>query len=211
MGTLAYLTDTDSAKNTFTVGHVKINLDEAKVGDDGKKLTDDSAERVQKNSYHLLPGHVYDKDPTVTVLKGSDESYVRMLVTYTFDEPITWGPNFNNLFKQLLQNYDNNTWIGKSVKDIKKVEGTEKYESITFEYRYKETVSAKDADKELEPLFTGIKIPETWNNAEMEIFGNFTIDIEAQAIQASGFVATADKTAEDLAWEAFEKQAKPTT
>lgn len=35
MGTMAYLTSTDKVENTFTVGNVKITLDEAKVNTDG--------------------------------------------------------------------------------------------------------------------------------------------------------------------------------
>ncbi|MFR6087431.1 MAG: SipW-dependent-type signal peptide-containing protein [Oscillospiraceae bacterium] len=64
-GTLAYLTGTDTVNNTFTVGNVKITLDEAKVTTDGTPV--EGADRVKANEYHLLPGHTYTKDPTVTV------------------------------------------------------------------------------------------------------------------------------------------------
>ena len=37
LGTMAYLTDTKSVTNTFTVGNVAITLDEAKVKTDGTK------------------------------------------------------------------------------------------------------------------------------------------------------------------------------
>lgn len=37
---------------------------------------------MKTNEYHLLPGHTYTKDPTVTVKTGSDASYVRMKVTF---------------------------------------------------------------------------------------------------------------------------------
>ena len=53
-GTMAYLTSTDKVTNTFTVGKVKITLDEAKVGTDGKALTGSGAARVQANSYKLI-------------------------------------------------------------------------------------------------------------------------------------------------------------
>ena len=78
--TLAYLTSTDKVENTFTVGNVSIKLDEAKVNTDGTLV--EGAERVKINSYKLMPGHTYIKDPTITVLKGSEESYVRMKVTF---------------------------------------------------------------------------------------------------------------------------------
>lgn len=50
-GTLAWLTDTDSAVNTFTVGHVQITLDEAKVNADGTLTI--GADRVKENQYHV--------------------------------------------------------------------------------------------------------------------------------------------------------------
>ena len=78
-GTLAYLTDRDSAVNTFTVGQVDITLDEAKVNTDGTPVK--GAERVQENEYHLIPGQTYTKDPMITVKAGSAKSYVRMMVT----------------------------------------------------------------------------------------------------------------------------------
>ena len=55
LGTMAYLTSTDEVKNTFTVGKVKINLDEAKVGLDGTPV--EPAARVKSNEYKLMPGH----------------------------------------------------------------------------------------------------------------------------------------------------------
>ena len=79
-GTMAYLTSSDKVENTFTVGNVKIKLDEAKVNTDGTPV--EGVDRVHENSYKLLPGHTYTKDPTVTVEKGSESAYVRMKVTF---------------------------------------------------------------------------------------------------------------------------------
>ena len=81
MGTLAYLTSQDEAVNNFTVGQVKISLDEVKVNGEGEPLRDQS--RVKTNDYHLLPGHYYAKDPMVHVKAGSEDCYVRMFVTIT--------------------------------------------------------------------------------------------------------------------------------
>ena len=80
LGTLAFLTSTDEVKNTFTVGSVNITLDEAKVKTDGTPV--EGAARVKANEYHLLPGHTYTKDPTVTVKDGSESAYVRLKVTF---------------------------------------------------------------------------------------------------------------------------------
>lgn len=80
-GTLAWLTSsTKTVVNTFSVGNVTITLDEAKVGTDGKEITGDGAERVTENSYKLLPGGEYDKDPTVHVDNASEDCYVYVAV-----------------------------------------------------------------------------------------------------------------------------------
>ena len=72
--TMAYLTSTDSVKNTFTVGDVAITLDEAEVETDGTVIAD--AERVKANKYHLIPAHYYVKDPTIHVADGSEDCWV---------------------------------------------------------------------------------------------------------------------------------------
>ena len=73
-GTMAYLTSTDTVTNTFTVGKVEIKLDEAKANPDGSLVT--NADRVKANSYKLLPGHSYTKDPTVHVDAASEDSWI---------------------------------------------------------------------------------------------------------------------------------------
>lgn len=80
-GTLAYLTSTtEVVTNSFTVGKVKITLDEAKVNEYG--VVDATAtNRVTENTYKLIPGHSYTKDPTVHVEAGSEVSYLFVKVT----------------------------------------------------------------------------------------------------------------------------------
>ncbi len=200
LGTMAYLTSTDTVTNTFTVGQVKIKLDEAKVGADGKALTGADAARVKANSYKLMPGHEYDKDPTVTVLAKSEESYVRMLVTATFDKELK-DEKFATDLDEIFTGY-NAAW--KQVNKIVAVEEktnadstTSKYTVITYEYRYNTTVSAETADTKLPALFTGIKIPDNWTNDDLAALGGIKIEIVAEAIQADGF-----KDA-NAAWAAF--------
>ena len=75
LGTMAYLTDSETVTNTFTVGQVHLTLDEADVKPDGTYKTDKSA-RVIENEYHLIPGHTYIKDPTVHVDANSEDCYL---------------------------------------------------------------------------------------------------------------------------------------
>ena len=73
-GTVAYLTDTDNVvENTFTVGKVVIDLDEANVNEYGEK---DGNTRVKANSYTLVPGKKYIKDPIVHVDADSEDCYI---------------------------------------------------------------------------------------------------------------------------------------
>lgn len=189
-GTMAYLTSTDKVENTFTVGSVEIKLDEAKVDDTGKEIIGDGAARVKANSYKLMPGHVYDKDPTVTVLKGSEESYISMLVTVEFGNALTDEKLATNL-DAIFTGFKGDKW-----ECVYKDVSTDKT-TIFYDYRYYTTVAAPDEDVELEPLFEHIAIPGEWTNEDLAAIGSATIKIEAQAIQADGF-ANADE-----AWEAF--------
>ena len=71
MGTMAYLTSQDEVTNTFTVGNVKITLDETDVDDSTK-----DAARDQANAYKLLPGQTYTKDPIIHVDADSEACYL---------------------------------------------------------------------------------------------------------------------------------------
>lgn len=192
-GTMAYLTSTDEVTNTFTVGNVAIKLNEAKVGTDGKALTGADATRVKENSYKLLPGHVYDKDPTVTVLAGSEESYVKMTVTVSKANELDaiFAPGGANL-TSIFGGYDATNWIDKgSTKDADN-------NTRTYEFWYKETVSAGDADVALDALFDTITVPSSITKEQLATIEGLTITVNAYAIQADGFANA------DAAWKAFE-------
>lgn len=194
-GTMAYLTSTDEVKNTFTVGKVKITLDEAKVNPDGTAVA--SAARVKENAYKLMPGHTYIKDPTVTVEADSEEAYVRMKVEVenidqlkaVFTDESYYGTNRVFLLQKLVDGWYNAKWA--SVGYVESEDG----KTGTYEFRYYQ----KTGPAKLEPLFTTITIPGSVDAAGLEKLGNVKINITGEAIQADGF-DTADK-----AWDAFKK------
>lgn len=183
LGTMAYLTDSKDVKNTFTVGNVAIKLDEAKVNADGTVVT--GADRVKTNSYKLLPGHTYVKDPTVTVLKPSVESYVKMTVTFTKANALDaiFAPTGANL-TSIFGGYDAATWLYKG--------NTKEGDTRTYEFWYKTTVDATDAAQTLKPLFTSIIVPGTINNDQLKSIDGMTINVNAYAIQADGFKDAAE-------------------
>lgn len=190
MGTMAYLTSQDAVTNTFTVGNVAITLDEAQVDANGVYVNGHDT-RVKENSYKLMPGHTYQKDPTVTVKAGSEESYVRMLVTVSdigalknaFPEKKYAEYYANDVFllQQLVGGWDSTNWTVASVNDN------------VYEFRYKETVSALNGeDVVLDDLFETITIPGTVTNSELAELNNVQISVVAHAIQKDGFGSAAD-------------------
>ncbi len=227
LGTMAYLTDSKDVKNTFTVGNVAISLDEAKVDGNGNAIDKDGkivtnpadAERVPGNAYKLLPNHTYTKDPTVTVLKPSVESYVRMKVTFNkasaliamctnpdWEEdapteiknawPLLYMVNFTDeSAKWDGITLDNMTEVEKMLADAKYFDA--KNDTLTFYYYYTETVDATDGDVVLPALFDSIKVPEWATGDQLKALEGFEINVVAEAIQADGFESA------DAAWAEF--------
>ena len=190
MGTMAYLTSTDVVTNTFTVGNVQIKLDEAEANPDGSLVP--NADRVKANSYKLLPGHTYNKDPMVTVLKGSESAYIKMTVTFTKSAALDaiFAPDGGANMPSIFKGYDSTNWIYKG-----NTEDT-KNDTRTYEFWYKEAVDAPNSDVALDPLFDKIVVPGTITNAQLATIEGMNITVNAYAIQADGF---ADATA---AWAA---------
>lgn len=70
-GTVAYLTSQAEVKNTFTVGHVAITMDEFDYDDSTA-----NADRDIANEYKLIPGQTYIKDPLIHVGAQSENCYL---------------------------------------------------------------------------------------------------------------------------------------
>lgn len=196
-GTVAYLTDRAAAVNTFTVGQVDITIDEAKVDPDGTPVP--GADRVTENTYHLIPGQTYIKDPTMTVDKNSEEAYVRMLVTVNCASQLdaVFAPSGANL-TSIFNGYDAANWIYETeTRDTLS-------NTITYEFRYKETVDPDGtSDVVLDALFDSITIPGTLDGDDMKSIEDLTITVVGHAIQKAGF------DTDDAAWTAFDAQHNP--
>lgn len=189
-GTFAYLTSTDEVVNTFTVGNVQIKLDEAKANPDGTLVP--NADRVKANSYKLLPGHTYNKDPMVTVLSGSESAYIKMTVTFTKAAELDaiFAPTGAGLTR-IFNGYDSTNWIYKG-----NTEDTSA-NTRTYEFWYKEAVAAPDGNVALDALFESITVPGTITNAQLATIEGMTITVNAYAIQADGFANA------EAAWAAY--------
>ena len=94
-GSLAYLTDTKTANNTFTMGDVKIKLDETNVNDP-------EGDRVTSNAYGIdavYPGAVITKDPIVHNV-GQNGAYIRATVNVSnwMNLVAAYYPDFKETF-----------------------------------------------------------------------------------------------------------------
>lgn len=228
LGTMAYLTDSKDVKNTFTVGNVAIKLDEAKVDENGTQVVDkddNPVARVTENEYKLLPGHTYTKDPTVTVLAPSVESYVRMKVTFnnasqiiamcTDPEFAEDGPTgVENAFPliRMVKFVEANAakWDGiipDNMEETGDMLASNKYfvadktnNTLTYYFYYNEAVAAPAENVVLPTLFDKITLPEWVTGDQLKALQGFEINVVAEAIQADGF-----ENADD-AWVAFAAQ-----
>ena len=223
LGTMAYLTDSEEVNNTFTVGNVAIKLDEAKVDENGTQVVDKDGNpvaRVTRNAYKLLPGHTYVKDPTVTVLTPSVESYVRMKVTFNnadkiialctdpeFEGEVTGVENAFPLIRMVnFVKANAAKWDGiipDNMVDTEDMLANSKYfvkgtdNTLTYYFYYNGTVAARDGNVVLPTLFDSIKVPEWATNDQLKALQGFEINVVAEAIQADGFTDAAD------AWKHF--------
>lgn len=185
LGTLAYLTDTKTVENTFTMGDVKIKLDETNVKN--------PEERVTSNTYtDMAPGIVYTKDPVVTNV-GPSDAWVRMIVTV--ENGMNWLGLYNEnvwtapqeaAFKALINNTLSEDW---ELTDIDYVTNSERGTTdFVATLKYKTPLATSSATS---AAFKEVTIPAkaTANDITTRISqnGTFHIDVKAEAIQANGF------------------------
>lgn len=184
LGTIAYLTSQDEVKNTFTVGQVAIKLDEAKVNLDGTLV--EGASRVKENSYKLLPGHEYTKDPTVHVNAVSENSWIFVKVENGI---AAYEANTTKDYKQIANQITENGWTA--------------LDGVANVYYRSYVQNATDTDF---VVFENFKVSDTANT--MDGWASITekstkVIVNAYAIQADGF-----DTAKE-AWDAFPEGTTP--
>lgn len=213
LGTLAYLTDSHSATNTFVAGDVDIELDEENTDPDPEDPRD------EENEYELIPGVPETKDPTVHVKKTSEDAYAYMVVEVVGIDglkaavPQTDYPDYygtGDVF--LIQNLVNNTWNEAAWPYVAYEEVT--VDGVTtgkylFAYHEIVTDATVDARPETDPsgaedlytslpaLFTEIMLPGEFDNKQTAAAANVVIKVTGYAIQAKGF----EPASAEGAWE----------
>lgn len=163
-GTLAYMQDSKTVTNTFTVGNVSITLDEAPVDANGKEVA--GTRKTDGNSYHLIPGGVYDKDPTVTVLANSERCYLFAKVV----NPLESVEGGTTIAAQLVAN----GW---------------KYDAVNGIYVYNAVIEKSNSDQ-AKVLFETVTVKNDATNETLEALSG-DIVVTAYAVQADGFANAA--------------------
>lgn len=162
-GTLAYMQDSKTVTNTFTVGNVAITLDEAEVDLYGVAVS--PAARVTENEYKLIPGHTYVKDPTIHVTAGSENCYIFFEVK-------------NGLGTDVTLNIDGLNWTNISGTNV---------------YYYKEIATAGNDYVAFDEftLSNSVDLSQYANTADSNGIITAKIDVTAYAVQADGFADAA--------------------
>ena len=177
-GTLAYFTDTDEATNTFTVGDVKIHIDEW--------MQNEAGDWVEYTDNQKLAPIAQSKAPfnklVETVNDGSEDAYIRTFITCPAEDYWDLGYGFNsgstavdmkrpNVSGDYTMHYLNKwTDIGKTVVDGKEV--------YIFMCEHYEAIPAGDSILSL----TKVWVYDTVTNED--IGSNFEVKVYSEAIQA---------------------------
>lgn len=200
-GTMAYLTSTKTVNNTFTIGKVAIELDEARVNTDGEPLDAggtvvavENAKRVTENTYKLMPGKTYTKDPTIKVAANSEDCYLFVKVVNGIANYETKDPS-----ETILSQMTELGWMPVTGES-----------DVFYYYGSLSTSGVVEQDTKV-TVFNDFTIDEKadsvqyWNDITTE---NAFINVTAYAIQVDGFDNTEKTDEENIAdaWNALDDQ-----
>lgn len=180
--TFAYLTDTKSVNNTFTMGNVAIKLDETDI-------KNPNGDRVTSNEYNVYPGAVVTKDPIVHNT-GKNAAYIRATVNVSnwMNLCAAYYPDFKETFPNDGYKAALNLLVGE-LGEGWSVVGVTAGDTFTigqfdakFILKYE---GALAAGADTTAMFQTVTIPAGIDNANTDSFKE--VKVVAQAIQADGF------------------------
>ena len=180
--TFAYLTDTKTVDNTFTMGNVAIKLDETNVNDP-------TGDRVTSNTYNVYPGAVVTKDPIVHNT-GKNAAYIRATVNVSnwMNLVSAYYPDFKETFPNDGYKAALNLLVGE-LGEGWSVVGVEAGDTFTigqFDAKFILKYDGKLASgADTTAMFQTVTIPTGIDNVNTDSFKE--VKVVAQAIQADGF------------------------
>lgn len=182
LGTLAYLTSTAKVENTFTMGDVKIKLDETDV-------KNPKGNRVTENDYEVYPGAVVTKDPIVHNV-GANGAYIRATVNVCnwMNLVGAYYPDFKETFPNEGYRAALNLLVGELGEgwSVVGVEAGDVFTIGQFDAKFiLKYDGVLESGKDTTAMFQTVTIPAGIDNANTESF-NY-VNVVAQAMQANGF------------------------
>lgn len=150
--TLALANEKETATNTFSVGKISMKLEETikGVGENG--------------AYLLAPGVATQKNPTITIEKGSEPCYVFAYIDHTFQAE-DWGDTIKVDMNQ-------EDWLPVEVAG----------EVVPNMYRYKEVVDLSKSSGVL-TVFENVSIKKEVNKDKLTELSKGTLTVKAYAHQ----------------------------
>ena len=218
--TIALLTSSSGVSNVFTVGNISIDMKESKVNSDGKlvdasgnEITPADTDKIVKtdtNSYHLLPGKTYIKDPTIYITSDTDKMYlfvksanlIRRAEAGNYNDRVRdEDPNTTDTPLSMREQMEAKGWV----EYVRSGDGTEivwVYGTRNFETgEITPTVVSKSTHPEIK-ICDSFTIHE---NVDVSVYGAAHVTFTAFAIQTTGFDGADSANTHDLtkaAWTA---------
>ena len=201
--TVAYLTSTATVENTFTVGNVKITLDEADTDNDNNtadNVTIDGKVRDTANNYHIFPDGQYDKDPIVHVDQNSENCYLFVKVENglaAIEAAATIGEGDTAQQMTIADQMAANGWV--PLADVANVYYYTDGKGTTLTANAGKNIDVFSAFKISDAVIGGERpddAAESDTNKYLGDYADATITVTAYAIQADGFDTAAE------AWDA---------
>ena len=205
--TLAWFSDSDSAKNEFLIAGsddadpdeiFSVDVWEDKNGD-GQPDDDITGDEEGLTYENILPGDLLKKDAFVENT-GAYDQYIR--VTITISDAEAWinalGSNYNAA--ELFVGFNPDLWahVWNNLSELNP--GDPIPENLQY-VMYLKTVL--DSGKKVN-IFDAVQIPTSLTQEQAALFeGGFTVDIKADAVQTRNVGVDATTPAEDAAWTAF--------
>ena len=236
--TIALLTSSAKVSNVFTVGDIKITLYETKVNSAGQPINANGeviAEKgvdpikVDTNSYHLIPGETYKKDPTIKILTDNDSDLMYLFVKSRNEIRSAEEGNFigtntgteivDNVSKTMREQMHANGWV----EFVRSGDGVE----IVWVYGKRDIVTGDITPFEVNRTSTQTRQGDTTGStvegpagefrlceeftihqdAQVSLYGAAEVTFTAFAIQSKGFEGDSNEkhALTCSAWEAIKK------
>jgi len=182
--TFAYLTDSKTVNNTFTMGNVAIKIDETNVNDP-------TGDRVTSNAYNVYPGAVVTKDPIVHNT-GKNAAYIRATVNVSNWMNLCAAYYPESGFEFTKPGYEKSLeLLVGTLGEGWSVVGVTRGDTFTigqFDAKFILKYDGKLASgADTTAMFQKVIIPAGIDNASADAGSFSSVKVVAQAIQADGF------------------------